>query len=195
MNLVKINTLEHLLFPVGIAAFAQDFWEQKHIHVARNDPSYYAHIMTREDLDEYLSRNDIRYPSLRMIRAGKPVPLSDFSRPLRFELEANLAECDFLTGNLAEADKRLSDLSGRAANLKDKAWIARLRMPLYTTLDRLDDKGLIRWRTVPGTEARDGLPRRLYSVTAAGVAAIRSAREVVHKLWDGLDTHLIDQKP
>src|SRR5437588_6477484 len=69
------------------------------------------------------------------------------------------------------------------------------RGALYTTLDRLDDKGLIRWRTVPGTEARDGLPRRLYSVTAAGVAAIRSAREVVHKLWDGLDTHLIDQKP
>ena len=69
------------------------------------------------------------------------------------------------------------------------------RGALYTTLDRLDDKGLIRWRTVPGTEARDGLPRRLYSVTAAGVAAIRSAREVVRKLWDGLDTHLINQKP
>src|SRR5207248_4471494 len=69
------------------------------------------------------------------------------------------------------------------------------RGALYTTLDRLDDKGLIRWRTVPGTEARDGLPRRLYAVTAAGVAAIRSAREVVRKLWDGLDTHLINQKP
>ena len=68
------------------------------------------------------------------------------------------------------------------------------RGALYTTLDRLDDKGLIRWRTVPGTEARDGLPRRLYSVTAAGVAAIRNAREVVRKLWDGLDTHLINQK-
>ena len=68
------------------------------------------------------------------------------------------------------------------------------RGALYTTLDRLDDKGLIRWRTVPGTEARDGLPRRLYSVTAAGVAAIRNAREVVRKLWDGLGTHLINQK-
>src|SRR5438874_2059840 len=69
------------------------------------------------------------------------------------------------------------------------------RGALYTTFDRLEDKGLIRWRTVPGTEARDGLPRRLYTVTAAGVTAIRSAREVVRKLWDGLDTHLIDQKP
>jgi len=62
-----------------------------------------------------------------------------------------------------------------------------LRGALYTTLDRLEDKGLVRWRTVPGTEARDGLPRRLYSATAAGIAAVRAAREVVRKLWDGLE--------
>ena len=66
------------------------------------------------------------------------------------------------------------------------------RGALYTTFDRLEDKGLIRWRTVPGTEARDGLPRRLYGVTPAGVAALRAAREVVRKLWDGLDARLKD---
>lgn len=64
------------------------------------------------------------------------------------------------------------------------------RGALYTTFDRLEDKGLLRWRTVPGTEARDGLPRRLYSVTPAGVAALRAAREVVRRLWDGLDARL-----
>jgi DNA-binding PadR family transcriptional regulator len=64
------------------------------------------------------------------------------------------------------------------------------RGALYTTFDRLEDKGLIRWRTVPGTEARDGLPRRLYTVTAPGLAALRSAREVVRKLWDGIDVRL-----
>src|SRR5687767_9531975 len=66
------------------------------------------------------------------------------------------------------------------------------RGALYTTFDRLKDKGLIRWRTVPGTEARDGLPRRLYSATAAGAAALRAAREVVRKLWDGIDARLKD---
>jgi PadR family transcriptional regulator PadR len=66
------------------------------------------------------------------------------------------------------------------------------RGALYTTFDRLDDKGLLRWRTVPGTEARDGLPRRLYSATAAGLAAVRAAREVVRKLWNGLDRVLED---
>jgi|SRR5579872_5820395 len=60
------------------------------------------------------------------------------------------------------------------------------RGALYTTLDRLEDKGLVRWRTVPGTEARDGLPRRLYAATAAGTAAVKAARDVVRRLWDGL---------
>src|SRR5215208_3943062 len=64
------------------------------------------------------------------------------------------------------------------------------RGALYTTFDRLEDKGLIRWRTVPGSEARDGLPRRVYSVTAEGLAALRAARDVVRKLWDGLDRRL-----
>lgn len=61
------------------------------------------------------------------------------------------------------------------------------RGALYTTLDRLEDKGLVRWKTVPGTEARDGLPRRLYSATAAGIAAVKAAREVIRRLWDGLE--------
>ena len=64
------------------------------------------------------------------------------------------------------------------------------RGALYMTFDRLEDKGLIRWRTVPGTEARDGLPRRLYTVTAPGVAALRAARDVVKSLWYGLDARL-----
>ena len=64
------------------------------------------------------------------------------------------------------------------------------RGALYTTFDRLEDKGLIRWRTIPGTEARDGLPRRLYAATAAGTSALRAARAIVRKLWDGLDGRL-----
>ncbi|HTM23694.1 MAG TPA: helix-turn-helix transcriptional regulator [Vicinamibacterales bacterium] len=66
------------------------------------------------------------------------------------------------------------------------------RGALYTTLDRLEDKGLIRWRTVPGTEARDGLPRRLYAVTAAGLAAVKAAHAVVKRLWDGIGARLKD---
>jgi PadR family transcriptional regulator len=74
-----------------------------------------------------------------------------------------------------------------AAELERRAGRRVSRGALYTTFDHLEDKGLLRWRTVPGTEARDGLPRRLYTATAAGLAALRAAREVVRNLWDGLD--------
>jgi len=60
------------------------------------------------------------------------------------------------------------------------------RGALYTSLDRLEDKGLVRWTLVAGTEARDGLPRRLYTVTPGGVAALRASRAVLHRMWRGL---------
>ncbi len=58
--------------------------------------------------------------------------------PLVFAIEVTCAECEFLTGDLAAAQERLSTLSVRAANLIDKAAVACLRTALYTTLDRAD---------------------------------------------------------
>ena len=86
------------------------------------------------------------------------------------------------------ADEAYGPAIGR--ELEHRAGRRVSRGALYTTFDRLEDKGLLRWRTVPGNEARDGLPRRIYTVTAAGLTALRSAREVVRNLWDGLDGRL-----
>ena len=56
--------------------------------------------------------------------------------PLTFALELQRAECEFLTGDLAAAEERLSMLSRRTANLVDLAAVTRLQTELYTTLDR-----------------------------------------------------------
>ena len=53
-------------------------------------------------------------------------------------LELDRAECEFLTGELAIAEARLTMLSFRAANAVDRATVACLRVDLYTTLDRSD---------------------------------------------------------
>jgi predicted ATPase len=58
--------------------------------------------------------------------------------PLVFAMQVNRAECEFLTGDLAAAEERLSTLSLRATNLVDKAAVACLRAALYTTLARAD---------------------------------------------------------
>ena len=57
---------------------------------------------------------------------------------LTFALELQLAECEFLTGDLAAAEKRLSMLSHHADNLIDRAAVTRLQTELYTTQDRSD---------------------------------------------------------
>ena len=79
---------------------------------------------------------------------------------------------------------------GIANELETRAGRTVSRGALYTSLDRLEDKGLVRWSAAKGTPARNGLPRRLYAVTPAGVAALRASRATLRRMWRGVD-HLL----
>ena len=57
---------------------------------------------------------------------------------LSFALQFQRAECEFLTGDFAAAEERLSTLSRRAADLVDCAAVTRLQTELYATLDKGD---------------------------------------------------------
>ncbi|MBV8439322.1 MAG: serine/threonine-protein kinase PknK, partial [Hyphomicrobiales bacterium] len=57
---------------------------------------------------------------------------------LIFHLELHRAECEFLTGALAEAEQRLTSLSQRAANAVERATVACLRIELNEALDKSD---------------------------------------------------------
>jgi len=55
---------------------------------------------------------------------------------LMFALGLNLAECQFLTGALTEAEKGLEALAAHAATTVERASVACLQIDLYTTLDQ-----------------------------------------------------------
>jgi len=55
---------------------------------------------------------------------------------LIFDLELNTGECEYLTGELAAAEERLSQLSTRARTIVHAAAGTCVRINLYTTLDR-----------------------------------------------------------
>jgi len=74
-----------------------------------------------------------------------------------------------------------------ARELESRAGRRVSRGALYTTLDRLERKSLLRWKVAPGGPEREGLPRRLYSLTASGLAALRAARRVLQGLWQGVE--------
>ena len=82
-----------------------------------------------------------------------------------------------------------------ARELDERAGRSVSRGALYTSLDRLEDKGLVRWKAVSGTAARKGLPRRAYSVTPAGVTALRASRDTLQRMWRGLEHLLKDPTP
>jgi DNA-binding PadR family transcriptional regulator len=57
---------------------------------------------------------------------------------------------------------------------------------IYVTLTRLEGKGMVRsWLGDP-TPARGGKARRHFAVERAGMTALRTSREALARMWEGL---------
>ena len=57
---------------------------------------------------------------------------------------------------------------------------------VYTTLQRLEDKGLVRSHHSPPLPIRGGRSRRHFSLTGAGARAIREAERHAKSIWGGV---------
>jgi DNA-binding PadR family transcriptional regulator len=82
-----------------------------------------------------------------------------------------------------------ADASGLsiARELEAQAGRRLSRGALYTTLDRLEVKGLLRWNLESGGSERRGLPKRTYVVLPRGVTALRSSQRILRRMWRGLN--------
>jgi DNA-binding PadR family transcriptional regulator len=58
---------------------------------------------------------------------------------------------------------------------------------LYVTLERLEGKGYLRSQMGEATAIRGGRAKRYYTITAAGMAALRAARKRQERMWSGVD--------
>jgi PadR family transcriptional regulator, regulatory protein PadR len=56
---------------------------------------------------------------------------------------------------------------------------------VYTTLQRLENKGFVRSWTADPTPVRGGRAKRHFALTAAGERAIRQAQATAQRLWSG----------
>jgi PadR family transcriptional regulator, regulatory protein PadR len=57
---------------------------------------------------------------------------------------------------------------------------------VYTTLQRLEDKGFLRSRASAPLPVRGGRSRRHYALTGAGARAIRDAERHAASIWEGV---------
>ena len=73
-----IDPLAWLLAPISIDNFIDEYWEQGPL-IVRRTPGYYDDLLTFADVNAFMSRNDIRYPYLRLVKNGRELPLIDYA--------------------------------------------------------------------------------------------------------------------
>lgn len=61
---------------------------------------------------------------------------------------------------------------------------------LYTSLDRLEEKGYLRSKMSDPTPERGGRSKRYFTLTAAGATALRQSRARLTRMWQGLSPDL-----
>ena len=57
---------------------------------------------------------------------------------------------------------------------------------VYTTLDRLEQRGFVHSKLATGTAVRGGRARRYYVASAQGSRALAEAKETLTKMWQGV---------
>lgn len=78
-----MQTIESAISSIGRDKFRDEFWDRAVAYI----PSSSGHVEEARNLLEkiscFLDRTDIRYPSLRLVKDGREIPLEDYTRELR----------------------------------------------------------------------------------------------------------------
>ncbi len=74
---------------------------------------------------------------------------------------------------------------GAAITLEIEQWLSRkvTLSAVHVILYRLEDKGYIKSRVGGATNERGGRRKRIYSITNAGLAVLRSMKETRTQMW------------
>lgn len=73
------NFFDVIVAPFTTNDFFNTYHENDILHIKRNDDAYYNSILTSKEISNYLDRQDIFYPSLRIVKNGKEVPNAEYT--------------------------------------------------------------------------------------------------------------------
>ena len=60
---------------------------------------------------------------------------------------------------------------------------------VYNTLERLEEKGLVRSEFGEPTSQRGGRAKRYFAITSAGLKEVKAAKRALTSLWRGIPVH------
>lgn len=69
--------LAYLVHPVDPGTFQTEYWETKPLVVHRNDPDYYAGVLSLDDVDRVLSLSNSSLDNIRVVMDDTEIPVSD----------------------------------------------------------------------------------------------------------------------
>ncbi len=72
-----------LFEPLSVDLFLASYWEAKPIHISGNGSRNFDDLVAPRDLDQFLSRSDIRYPSVRLVQGGVELTRDEYTREFR----------------------------------------------------------------------------------------------------------------
>ena len=78
-NPVMNDLFDQVVDPVGREEFLEKYFEKQYLHLKRDDDKYYENILTAAEISQFLDRQDIFYPSLRIVKNGKEIPHSGYT--------------------------------------------------------------------------------------------------------------------
>lgn len=80
---VARSMLRQLIGSTTPTEFFETYWERTPF-VGHPGGDVCDKVLTQSDLDELLARNDLRFPTISLVKNGSNVPLSEYSRALRY---------------------------------------------------------------------------------------------------------------
>ena len=76
-----------IVAPLAFSTFMSEYWEKKHLYIPGNSTNKFRQILNVDEIDKFLSRSDIRHPSLRIVQNGNEHDLGSYTK--EFELGAH----------------------------------------------------------------------------------------------------------
>ncbi|QOR73556.1 cupin [Cruoricaptor ignavus] len=86
-----------IVAPLSVEEFFEKYHEKDMLHIERNDEQYYNDILTSQEISDYLERQDIFYPSIRIVKNGSELPNSQYTKsqiPIGFHKKDGLIDTE-----------------------------------------------------------------------------------------------------
>lgn len=69
--------LDRLIYPVSVAAFREEYWERCPLVIQRDDPSYFAHLLTLQDVERIVRMVEPGTDAMRVVMNGVTLDLGE----------------------------------------------------------------------------------------------------------------------